>query len=225
VSIQSPLLSSVPRLVHGFGSLPEPFPAELRPLWERAQPRWRQVHGKAIAEVQAAGQQCGEVDALFTFKRDVPVGVVTADCVPLLLARADGGACAAAHAGWKGTRAGIARALCDELQASGEDLSRWVAAIGPSIGPCCFEVAESLAEEFAREFPEVPRDQLIPRFRHLDLPALNEAQLRACGVARVEILRHCTRCSKDAAGAPLFHSFRREGGKTRQWAAAACLSA
>lgn len=216
--LQSPMLSGIPGILHGFGTRANPVPAPLLEHWSRARPAWKQVHGTGSAEVRAPGERCGEVDALFSFKPLAPVGVVTADCVPVLLARRDGAAVAAIHAGWRGTRARILPALFRRLASEhGEEASHWVAAIGPSIGPCCYEVSEELAEEFASEFRSLGAGLAVPRQRYLDLPAINEAELRRLGIGEVQVLRACTRCGLTASGEPRFHSYRREGGGTRQY--------
>lgn len=205
---------------HGFGTRAEPFPPELAALWKQKQPQWVQTHGAASAEVTQAAQSCGEVDALFTRVAAQPIAVVTADCVPLLLARRDGGAVAAIHAGWRGTRAEIARQLAARLTASGERMKDWVAAVGPAIGPCCYEVSPEIAQEFSRAFGQAA----VPKPRYLDLPAINRAQLLAAGVSEVELLRACTRCALGAEGQPIFHSYRREGGGTRQYSVIATMT-
>ncbi|MCM2324072.1 MAG: peptidoglycan editing factor PgeF [Oligoflexia bacterium] len=214
--LTSPLLSTVPGLLHGFGTIEEPVPARLAAEWEELQPRWRQVHGAAQAEVFGPGHACGEVDALYTMQAGQPVGVVTADCVPILLARRRGGAVAAVHAGWRGTRARILRELWKTLSERGEKPSEWVAAIGPSIGPCCYEVSPELAEEFRHEFGGRGSRWILPEPRKLDLAAVNQAELRAIGITEIDLLRACT-CCAGMPEHPLFHSYRREKAATRQW--------
>jgi YfiH family protein len=133
--------------------------------------------------------------------------VAVADCVPILLARADRTAVAALHAGWRGTLARIAaegvRALAGECPAEPP-----LAVIGPSIGPCCYEVAPDLAARFEAAFgPRVV--QPGARGPHLDLWFANERALRDAGVERVANLRRCTACEPR-----LFFSHRRDGGRT-----------
>lgn len=180
--------------------MPEPFVA----LWPEAFPRWKQVHGTRIVEVHAAREELGECDGIVCFESQLPIAVTSADCVPLLLARTDGRAVAALHAGWRGTLAGAALELVRVLVARGEDPARWVAAVGPAIGPCCYEVSAELAREFGSPT------------RMLDLPALNAMQLRAAGIGEVELLRACTRCARDDRGTPLYASYRREGKGLQQ---------
>jgi YfiH family protein len=218
--VQSALLARVPGLAHGFGTREEPLP-EIVPgfasrLWPKRKPVWKQVHGTAVAEVRAPGQECGEVDALFALQPGLPLAVVTADCVPCVLARRTGGAVAVVHAGWRGTRARIVESCWRVLAARGESPKDWVAAIGPSIGPCCYEVSEALANEFSLEFAHYGKSLIVPSYRHLDLPAINQAQLIELGFEQVEVLRHCTLCSKN----PEFHSYRRSPDQARQWSVA-----
>jgi YfiH family protein len=213
--LKSELLSRISGVTHGFGTLGEPLALPFIVEWERSSPRWRQVHQVACAEVKGSGQECGEVDALWSSHPAIPIAVVTADCVPILLAHRNGRAVAAVHAGWRGTRAHILSALWSELAAQGEKPHDWVAAIGPAIGPCCYQVSEELAADFATEFANLGPGVAVPRTRILDLPAINAAELRQIGLAEVDLIRTCTRCSKD----PVFHSYRREGGGTRQWSA------
>jgi len=213
--LKSKLLEKVSGIVHGFGTLEEPLPEPFSATWEALKPRWKQVHGACFSEVKSSGQECGDVDALFTRTASIPIAVVTADCVPVLMAHRSGEAVAAIHAGWRGTRAHILRALWDQLSSQGEKPQDWVAAIGPSIGPCCYEVSEELANDFAQEFAAFGKDLAVPRHRILDLPAINAMELKKIGFFDVDLIRACTRCSTT----PLFHSYRREGRGTRQWSA------
>ena len=131
--INSQLLERVPGILHGFGTLEEPLPRLAEPYWD-VSPRWKQVHGIGMAEVKAPAQECGEVDVLSTRLSKVPISVVTADCVPVLMCRRDGKAVAAAHAGWRGTRARILEHFAEQLKREGENLSEWVAAeVLPSV--------------------------------------------------------------------------------------------
>jgi YfiH family protein len=215
MTLRSPLLEQVPGIRHGFGDLHAPIPAEFLPAWESSKARWKQVHGTGSAELKAIGQEAGEVDALWSRAPGVPTGVVTADCVPILMARADGGAVAAIHAGWRGTHAHMLLELWVKLVAAGERPENWVAAIGPAIGPCCYEVSAELAADFEQEFGIYDPDLVVPRERHLDLPSINAAELHTVGLKQVEMLRLCTRCF--GGDEPVFHSYRREGGGTRQY--------
>jgi YfiH family protein len=212
--IKSKTLSLIPGIAHGFGTLDEPIPSLVSTdIWEHTKPRWQQVHGDSVARVHEPSQNCGDVDGLYTWEQQVPIAVVTADCVPILLSHRSGKAVAAVHAGWRGTRSRILSKLWKQLANQGEKPQNWVAAIGPSIGPCCYEVSEDLARDFVQEFKSFGESVVSPRYRILDLPAINAAQLHEIGLSQVDLVRACTQCSKS----PTFHSFRREGKGTRQW--------
>ncbi len=173
----------------------------------------RQVHSPRVVEVDAGGSH-GEGDALVTAQRDLALSVITADCVPVLLASR--ARVAAVHAGWRGFVAGVVPAALARLRGSderggGHDVSderdaRVVAWIGPAIGGCCYEVGEEVAAPVvAASAPGVVTPG--PRGRpHLDLARAVELQLRHAGVDDVRRFGPCTRCSSD-----LLWSYRREG--------------
>jgi hypothetical protein len=165
-----------------------------------------QVHGAHVVRVdgQALPDPELEADALVSTRADVFVGVHTADCVPLLFARADGSRVAAVHAGWRGLVAGvIPRAL-----AALED-GPLLAAIGPCLSRERFEVGPEVVEAFEQALGLV--HGLVvpgPRKPHIDLRVATRTLLERAGVAPAHVDDHppCTRC--DAAR---FFSFRRDG--------------
>jgi YfiH family protein len=203
--------------VHGFGTLEEPIPSIFlqkgKDIWDQVRPKWKQVHGTEAVSVKVHGQECGETDALFSKHKEIPISVVTADCVPILLAHRDGLEVAAVHAGWRGVRGRILSKLWAKLSQAGNQPEDWVAAIGPAIGPCCYEVSQELADDFRNEFSEYSESLVVPKSRTLDLPAIQHAELTKIGLKKVELIRACTKCSVS----PVFHSYRREGGGVRQW--------
>jgi YfiH family protein len=167
----------------------------------------RQVH-RAGCEV-ADGRDPAEValceaDAVCTSEPGRAVGVYTADCVPLLLA--DGqGRVAAAHAGWRGTVAEVAKAALAGLMALGAARGDIHVLVGPCIGPCCFEVGEEVAAEFERVAPRAVLRHLGEK-PHVDLRRANLDLLEAAGVRNVTVLPACTRCDAER-----FFSYRRDG--------------
>ncbi len=218
--IRSALLDSISSIRHGFGTCAEPIPEPFTARWDESRPRWKQVHGGACASITAPRQECGEADALHSSLAQIPIAVQTADCVPVLLASRAGRTVAAVHAGWRGTQARILVKLWEELKAQGHQPKSWVAAVGPAIGPCCYEVSEDLANDFAREFSGAGLKP-VPTHRHLDLPAINADELQRLGIGAVDLIRQCTRCSLDASGkSHLLHSYRREGSGCRQFSVA-----
>jgi YfiH family protein len=153
----------------------------------------RQTHSATVNRAHAG--RFGEPgDGLWTDEPGVPMLKLTADCVPIAIARADGDAPALAllHAGWRGLSEGVVRAGVETL--GGDKLA---AIVGPSIGPCCYEVGADVAGRF---------DVELLRGTHLDLWAASERALRAAGVETVERVDLCTRCNPD-----LFFSHRRSG--------------
>lgn len=211
--ITSALLDSLPNIVHGFGTDAELVPPALQPLWERC-PNKKQVHGTRAVEIVGVRQQVGEADAFHTQVPGIPVSVITADCVPLLLARRDGGRVAAVHAGWRGLFDGIIPQVLQTLRGGGE----WVAAVGPTICAGCYQVSAELAQDFARRFPTISLAELLPRPRHLNLRAVAEHQLRVAGVAAIDHVGGCTCCARDAQGALVFRSYRRGDRNSQQHA-------
>jgi YfiH family protein len=109
-------------------------------------PEWatvRQVHGNRVVEADAAGD-LGEADAIITRRPGLPAAVATADCVPVIIEAED--AVAVVHAGWRGAAAGVVQKAAECLAGLGSVPVR--AAIGPAIGPCCYEVGPEVVERF-----------------------------------------------------------------------------
>jgi len=170
--------------------------------------RAKQVHGTAVARVDAPREPWPVADALVTDREGVLLGIAAADCVPVLVAGRHG-PLGAGHAGWEGTSKGVARALIAALAGAGARPAELVASIGPSIGPCCYTIDEQRAA-VVRE--RGLGDHLLERdgVTVLDLWSANEAQLRDMGIPTVEVARICTRCG----GRDLW-SFRGRGADGR----------
>ena len=176
----------------------------------------RQVHSSRVVEAAATVPEDGEgADGVVTRDPSLLVTVRVADCVPLLIADAKTGAVGAVHAGWRGTLAGIAvRAVERMTGLFGSHPADLVAAAGPSIGPCCYEVGSDLRERFVRAGwadQSVERWFGTPGARRLDLWRANRDQLMAAGVpeAAVLVAGLCTVCHPE-----WFYSYRREGERT-----------
>jgi YfiH family protein len=185
----------------------------------------RQVHGAVIARVRVGDQPEAiarlEADGLYSDSPGLTLGVFVADCIPALIADPRTGAFAAVHAGWRGTVAGVlpaaVRALGRDFDARPEDLR---IALGPAIGPCCFEVGDEVAAAFLSLFPDararglvVPSPRGVPGKSHVDLKAANRLLLERAGVspAAIEAGPECTHCDRTR-----FFSFRRDGSATGQ---------
>lgn len=186
--------------------------------------RVRQVHGADVQVVRAdtLDTAVSDADAAITATAGVAVSVVAADCVPILLADPGTGAVAAIHAGWRGTCAGVAReAVLALTREFGVDPSRLVAAIGPSIGACCYEVGEELLRAFeAAGHSSIDRAEWFSRDAagrlRLDLWRANADQLVQAGVPshQVHVAELCTR-----SHATIFESFRADGERAGRMAA------
>jgi YfiH family protein len=191
--ILAPNLAKLDGIIHGFGLRDSEYPAGIVTV--------KQIHSSIVFDASAVDSSC-QGDALVSHTPGRIVGIKTADCVPILLADPATRAVASVHAGWRGTAANIIQrtvsAMSAQWQTRPEDIR---AAIGPSIGPCCYEVGEEVARHFGMHSLGMGGSGKV----HLDLPRENEKQLRAAGVRDIWISGECTFC---AAGR--FFSWRRE---------------
>ena len=152
----------------------------------------------------------GGVDAVITLLPNVPLMAFAADCVPILLYAPDIGAVAAVHSGWRGTEARIAEKTAKRLISLGADAKSMLAAIGPAIGACCYEVSEDVA----LRFPESCRSAKGGGKYMLDLKLANELMLRGLGLVKIDNSTPCTKCENE-----MFFSHRGQGGKSGTLAA------
>ncbi len=170
--------------------------------------RMRQVHCADVFEARRGLDVNPEADIAVTDDATLAVSVRAADCVPILLADRRGAAVAAVHAGWMGTAAGAAiiavRALTSRYGTSPQDV---IAAVGPSIGPCCYEVGPELASRFSAHAGSSEWFTRDARPR-LDLWRATRDQLTSAGVPPQQIYV-CGLCTFDHPA--LFHSYRRDG--------------
>jgi hypothetical protein len=169
----------------------------------------RQVHSTLVHRAEP-GRRGGPGDGLWTDEPGVPVLAMTADCLPIALVRADGErpAVAVLHAGWRGLLAGIAAVGAEALG------GRVRAALGPAIGPCCYEVGPEVATPFASSFGTD-----VLHGRNLDLWAAAERALARVGIDQVERFDLCTSCH-----AELFFSHRRTGKPRGVQGVLACVA-
>lgn len=136
-----------------------------------------------------------DVDGMITNIKNLPLVVYYADCVPVLLVDSDVGVVAAVHSGWRGTVAGITRNAVEIMVSRfGADPANIKAAIGPSIGPCCFETGEEVALQFDGKFVAKHDDKF-----KVDLWKANMDILESCGIKRenIDVLKICTICNSD----------------------------
>jgi polyphenol oxidase len=162
--------------------------------WAGAPVRFgRQVHGTVARVLAAEDGDIGtsEADALVTAEPGLPVGVLVADCVPVLLADPEAGVVAAVHAGRRGLLAGVLSRALDAMTSVGAAPARVRAALGPAAGACCYEVPAELADDATAGHPEL-RGTTTWGTPSLDLRAGAAAELRRRGVTAVAFVGGCT---------------------------------
>jgi polyphenol oxidase len=173
-----------------------------------------QVHGEQIVAVDGqnyAGMRSVLGDALVTRERGIAIGIETADCVPVLLFDPSVPAIGAVHAGWRSTVKKIVQKTAAAMKKEfGSDPARMVAAIGPAIGPECYEVDEPVMGPVRKAFPywtEITVPRTAGRWG-LDLVKANKRELMLSGLAEenIQAMDLCTSCRRD-----LFYSFRADG--------------
>jgi YfiH family protein len=159
----------------------------------------RQVHGASVIEVRVGDAGVvGEADVLVTRSRATTIGILTADCAPVVLW--GDGVIALVHAGWRGLVAGAVEA---GVTATGEVNAAWV---GPSIHACCYEVGPEVIDAFER------RNLPVSDGAHVDPGRAAAVALRRAGVEAVVVSDRCTSCDKS------YFSHRRDGVTGRQGA-------
>jgi YfiH family protein len=166
-----------------------------------------QVHSADVMVVDGPVEGDPErADALVTDRPGIALGVLTADCTPVLFADREAGVIGAAHAGWKGAHGGVLEATLAAMEALGARTGRIVAAIGPVISQRAYEVGPEFVERFVDDDPESARFFATGRDDRamFDLPGYCLRRLREAGVAEAGWTGHCT-YSDEAR----FYSYRR----------------
>ncbi len=172
-----------------------------------------QVHGKKVVVAASLSDATVEADAIITNRTELPIGVLTADCLPIVLFDPVKKAIGAIHAGWRGTAVGVAsetvRALTENYGSKPQDI---IAVMGPCIWPCCYHIKDDVVEAFSGSF-EGARECILTEdgVKRLDLRKANLTQLKACGLSEANIETHfvCTSCEDTK-----FFSYRKEGPDT-----------
>ncbi|MBI3015070.1 MAG: peptidoglycan editing factor PgeF [Candidatus Tectomicrobia bacterium] len=239
--LRMPNWDLIPNLIYGFlerngGVSARPFdtlnlsyrvgddPASVKSNWHRVKNRLgldglpivtlKQVHGDHIVTLSnPASKDAGEGDALVTRTPHTILGILTADCVPILLVDPSTRVVAAVHAGWRGTLLGITEKAVQHLKAHfAVHTENLQAALGPAIGGCCYEIESHIFERIqARWGPDSePAWSSHGERGNLDLRTLITHQLYGAGLKETQVFRvgPCTSCSPD------FFSYRRERKET-----------
>jgi YfiH family protein len=175
----------------------------------------KQVHRDNIVEIKDSDvKEIGDADGMLTQQSGVYLGVLTADCVPILFLAPAQKLVAAVHAGWRGTMAGIAAKMLKILLQEQSILpSEIEVALGPSIDGCCYEIGIDVAQPLIERWAGSANSSIQMRDNkmYLDLRNLNKAILHRAGIPQSQIFRigPCTSCAADE-----FFSYRREKKET-----------
>jgi len=176
--LTSSLLANLNWIEHGFGT------RETNPD-QTAMARLTQIHSDVVLVAREPGC-AGEGDALVTVQPRLSISIRTADCVPILLVDRETRSIAAIHAGWRGTAARVVAATLKRMHVEfGTEPRNILAAIGPGIGPCCYQIGIDVAGQFGMQ-----------EAGKLDLAVENQNQLIAAGLepASIELVGGCTFC-------------------------------
>lgn len=189
--LTSSLLASISGIEHGFGT-------RHSGLSQDGMASLQQIHSGIVLVADRDSGRVGEGDALVSNQPGRTISIRTADCLPILLADPRTGTVAAVHAGWRGTVVKIAASAVERMRIEfGSRPEDIVAAIGPGIGKCCYEVGAEVAQQFGEN-----------KSRRIDLAEHNRRQLENAGLlaANIEINSPCTFCHAEE-----FFSYRKEG--------------
>lgn len=197
--LRAALLDGIP---HGFSTREEPALESVLPGAPLVLAK--QVHSARVVAVTAPWDgPPPEADALVTDRPGLLIGVVTADCAPVLLADREAGVAGAAHAGWRGAVSGVLENTVQAMVSLGARSERIAAAIGPAIAQASYEVDAAMRDRFDAQAHRFFAPGAAGHWQ-FDLPAFVAARLRAMGVGAVEDLAEDT-----YAQAERFYSFRR----------------
>ena len=165
-----------------------------------------QTHSRDVVTVTDATHYGQTADAMVTDRPGLALGILTADCQPVLFADTGAGVVGAAHAGWRGARDGVLETTLDAMEALGAKRKSIKAVIGPSISQSAYEVGPEFVEDFVNDDPDNARffANGTGDRAHFDLPSYGLARLREAGVGQAEWTGHCTYADESR-----FYSYRR----------------
>ena len=201
---QSKLLASVPNLVHEFAI--KDIDVESQKIHPYIP---HQVHGNDVIFIK---HQRGNIiaDGLVTDERKVPVGIYTADCIPILIIEPSRQLVAAVHAGWRGVMKNIAKNAIEQITLLGGSAENILVGVGPAIKSCCYSVSQERAVQFRKTYGD---DGVMIKSGnyYIDLQTILYGQLISGGIkdAQIDIIAECTYCNDQ------YYSYRR-GDKNKR---------
>lgn len=202
------------KLLHRFKNIKHGFTTKFAGNFQKRRPEGIVVPNQTHSDkmVWLTNKINYQADGLITNQKGIAIGVRTADCVPLLFYESESEIIAAVHAGWRGTLKRIAQKAVEKIAKAGGKTENIIAAIGPHIGLCCYNIDKQCADRFVEEFGS---DRLLIRkigkVYYLNLMYANYKQLLESGVKKqnIDYQLFCTKCQED-----LFFSYRRSKSKT-----------
>ncbi|MBI4137498.1 peptidoglycan editing factor PgeF [Candidatus Roizmanbacteria bacterium] len=196
--IQSALLSSIALVKHAF-TVKDQVSGDMKESVVIP----RQSHSDRVVVVSKSDQTIAS-DGLITILPDTPVGIITADCVPILIADPEQGVVSAVHAGWKGTLEHIVLNAVRHMIELGSSPSSLIAAIGPAIKSCCYDIPEDRTQLFMEKFGANCIIH-IDKTNYIDLQHINVRQLIEAGLSsdHIDCIDECTACNMQ------YYSYRR----------------
>lgn len=150
----------------------------------------------------------GEADAILTAKKNIRIGIKTADCVPILLFEKQKGIIAAVHAGWRGTLNQILTKTVQSIIAMEGDPTQIYASLGPAIGDCCYDIVTERAHYFDAKFITHKNNKTFLNLKKANVAQLTDMQIP---FKNIESTPWCTSCNSD-----MFYSYRKEKPLTKQ---------
>ena len=186
---------------------------KLLDLKDRKMVRLEQVHSSRVVKIEDSPRASPWVaDACWSENPGLALCILVADCLPILLSDKKGSFIAAVHAGWRGSAEKIVTNMVKELLLAGKNIADLKVALGPAIGPCCFEVDAAVAEKLKTStLSGIGLEKNADGHKYqANLWQINKQQLLECGVPSqgIDVVRECTKCSKK------YYSYRRDGGIT-----------
>lgn len=216
--LTSSIFARYPYIRHGFSTRAlldarnDTVRATMMTQWNMPLVRGEQIHAAHVEVIRNDSKLIyAATDALVTSTPNVAVGVLTADCVPILLADPEHRSIGVVHAGWRGLISGILEATIDTMVREGAELEGMLACIGPHIGACCYQIPEERARIFANRFHDETVSGVNGSGWFIDIGKASYTILLEKGLRKnmIDTSVFCTSCQHD-----VFYSYRKDSHET-----------